>query len=142
MELICSQNSTEYITKTRSIIHPLKEKFVLSNTSSRDYEICTKPLYQTLTKLRTKQLQFNKMNISLGISTITNKSNTIENKEYHTSSYWEPQFTPQSWSTMFTWSSLFEYTTYHYSNKANIYVFSAHRKQTMYLQMIYIIVVS
>ena len=133
MELICSQNSTEYITKTRSIIHPLKEKFVLSNTSSRDYEICTNPLYQTLTKLRTKQLQFSKMNISLGIWTITNKSNTIENKEYHT---------PQSWSTMFNWSSLFEYTTYHYSNKANIYVFSAHRKQTLYLQMIYIIVVS
>jgi hypothetical protein len=33
---------------------------------------------------------------------------------------------------------MFEYTTYHYSNKGNIYVFSAHRKPTMYLQMIYI----
>ena len=33
---------------------------------------------------------------------------------------------------------MLEYTTYHYSNKGNIYVFSAHRKPTMYLQMIYI----
>jgi hypothetical protein len=57
-------------------------------------------------RLRTQQLQFNKMNISFIIWTITNKGNTIENKEYHPSSYCEPQFTPQNSSTSFTWSSL------------------------------------
>ena len=57
-------------------------------------------------KLRTTQLQLNKMNISLGIWTITNKGNAVENKEYLTSSYWKSQFTPQRSSTSFTWSSL------------------------------------